>query len=267
MLIAVEWSQGIEDAWSDIASFIPKLFGFLIILIIGYFIAKLIAKAVGAILERVGFDKAVERGGVKKALDKSEYDASDIVGKIVFYALFLIVLTMAFGVFGDNPVSDMLEGVIAYLPKVLAAILIIVIASAIGAAVREMLDATLGGLSYGKALANGVGAAILVVGVFMALNQLQIAPAIVSGLFYALLAIVVGVTVIAVGGGGVGPMRTRWENALAKYDEEKPKVRQASQGAKQRIEQRAKERAEQAEAHGSGGDGAHRLPAPSGPRR
>jgi hypothetical protein len=245
-MIAVQWSQGIEDAWSDIATFVPKFIGFLIILIIGYIIAKLIAKAVGAVLERVGFDKAVERGGVKKALERSKFDASDLVGKIVFYALFLIVLTMAFGVFGNNPISDMLEGIIAYLPKVLAAILIIVIASAIGAAAREMLDATLGGLSYGRALANGVGAAILVVGVFMALNQLQIAPAIVTGLFYAVLAIVVGVTVIAVGGGGVAPMRQRWENALAKYDEEKPKVQEASKGAKERIEQRAKERAQQA---------------------
>lgn len=245
-MFAVEWSQGIEDAWSDIASFIPKFFGFLVILVIGYIIARLIAKAVGAILERVGFDRAVERGGVKKALDKSKYDASDIVGKIVFYALFLLVLTMAFGVFGDNPISDMLAGVIAYLPKVVAAILIIVIVSAIGAAVREMIDASLGGLSYGTALANGVGAAILIVGVFAALNQLEIAPEIVTGLFYALLAIVVGVTVIAVGGGGVAPMRSRWEKTLAKYDEEKPKVQEASKGAKDRIQQRAQERARQA---------------------
>jgi len=273
MLIAVEWSQGIEDAWSDIASFVPKFVGFLIILVVGYFIAKFIAKAVGAILERVGFDRAVERGGVKKALERSKYDASDLVGKLVFYALFLIVLTMAFGVFGDNPISDLLAGVIAYLPKVIAAILIIVVASAIGAAVREVIDASLGELSYGKALANGVGAAILVVGIFMALNQLQLAPAIVSGLFYALLAIVVGVTVIAVGGGGVMPMRRRWENALAKYDEEKPKVQQASQGAKGRISERAQQRAEQAKPDDGGGrdggarDGARALPDPSGPRR
>ncbi len=245
-LFAIEWSQGIEDAWSDIASFVPKFIGFLIILLIGYFVAKLIAKAVGAILERVGFDKAVERGGIKKALEKTEYDASDIVGKIVFYALFLIVLQMAFGVFGDNPISDLLEGVIAYLPKVIAAILIIVIASAIAAAARELIDASLGELSYGKSLANGVGAAIVVVGIFAALNQLQIAPAIVTGLFYAVLAMVVGVTVIAVGGGGIAPMRSRWENALAKYDEEKPKLQQAAQGSKDRITQRAKERADQA---------------------
>jgi hypothetical protein len=266
-LIAVEWSQGIEDAWSNVASFVPKFVAFLIILLIGYIVAKLIAKAVGAVLERVGFDEAVERGGVKKALDKSKFDASDIVGKIVFYALFLIVLTMAFGVFGTNPISDMLEAIIAYLPKVLAAILIVVIASALGAAAREMLDATLGALSYGKALANGVGAAILVVGIFMALNQLKIAPAIVSGLFYALLAIVVGVTVIAVGGGGIGPMRQRWENALTKYDEEKPKMQEASKGAKERIAQRARERAEQAKPTGDAtSPGAHALPT-SAPRR
>ena len=245
-LIAVEWSQGIEDAWSDVASFVPKFIGFLIILLIGYFVAKLIAKAVGAILERVGFDKAVERGGIKKALDRSEYDASDILAKIVFYALFLIVLQMAFGVFGTNPISDLLEGVIAYLPKVIAAILIIVIASAIAAAARELIDASLGGLSYGPTLANAAGIAIVVVGIFAALNQLQIAPAIVTGLFYAVLAIIVGSAVIAIGGGGIGPMRSRWENALARYDDEKPKLQQAAQGSKDRIAQRAQQRADQA---------------------
>jgi mechanosensitive ion channel-like protein len=245
-LIAVEWSQGIEDAWSDVASFVPKFLGFLIILLIGYFVAKLIAKAVGAILERVGFDHAVERGGIKKALDRSEYDASDILAKVVFYALFLIVLQMAFGVFGQNPISDLLEGVIAYLPKVIAAILIIVIASAIAAAARELIDASLGGLSYGPTLANATGIAIVVVGIFAALNQLQIAPAIVTGLFYAVLAIIVGSAVIAIGGGGIGPMRSRWENTLAKYDAEKPKLQQAAQGSKDRIAQRAQQRAQQA---------------------
>jgi hypothetical protein len=245
-LIAVEWSTGIEDAWSDVASFVPKFIGFLIILLIGYFVAKLIAKAVGAILERVGFDKAVERGGIKKALERSQYDASDILAKVVFYALFLIVLQMAFGVFGQNPISDLLEGVIAYLPKVIAAILIIVVASAIAAAARELIDATLGGLSYGTTLANVAGIAIVVVGVFAALNQLQIAPAIVSGLFYALLAIIVGSAVIAIGGSGIGPMRSRWESVLAKYDDEKPKLQQATQGAKDRIAQRAQQRTDQA---------------------
>jgi hypothetical protein len=247
MIAAVEWSQGIQNAWNDLVQFVPRFIGFLIILIIGYVIAKAISKALSAILERVGFDRAVERGGVKKALAQSKYDASDIVGKLIFYALFLLVLQMAFGVFGPNPISDLIRSVIAYLPRVIVAVIIIVVASAIAAAVRELIDASLGGLSYGRTLGNIAGGAILVIGVFAALNELLIAPAIVTGLFYALLAIIVGSAIIAIGGGGIQPMRQRWINVLDKYDEEKPKMQEASKGAKQRIEQRARQRADQAE--------------------
>jgi hypothetical protein len=247
MIVAVEFRQGVSDAWSSVAQFVPKFLGFLLILIIGYFIAKAISKALSAILERIGFDRWVERGGVKKALDSSEYDASDILAKVVFYALFLIVLQLAFGVFGPNPVSDLLTGIVAYLPQVIAAIIIIVVASAIAAAVREVIDASLGGLSYGRMLGNGVGIAILTIGIFAALDQLQIAPAIITGLFYALLAVVAGSAIIAIGGGGIAPMRTRWEQTLARYDEEKPKVRQQVDGAKDRIEQRARQRSAQAD--------------------
>src|SRR3954451_19193210 len=206
MFAEIAWSQGVEDAWSNVAAFVPKFVAFLLILLIGYFVAKLIGKAADALLERVGFDRAVERGGIKRALERTKYDASDIVGKVIFYALFLIVLQMAFGVFGPNPVSDLLEGVIAYLPKVVAAIIIVVIASAIAAAARELITSALGGLSYGTNLGNVAAIGIVTVGVFAALNQLQIAPAIVTGLFYAMLAIIVGSAVIAIGGGGIQPM-------------------------------------------------------------
>jgi len=226
MLAAIEYSQGIEDAWGSIAAFVPKFLGFLVILLVGYFVAKAIGKIVDKVLERVGFDKAVERGGVKQALSTSKYDASDIVSKIVFWTLFLFVLQLAFGVFGANPVSDLLASVIAFLPKVFVAIVIVVVASAIAAGVKELVGNALGGLSYGNALANASSVAIIVLGAFAALNQLEIAPAIVNGLFYAILAVVVGSAIVAIGGGGIQPMRTRWEQALAKYDEEKANMRQ-----------------------------------------
>ena len=228
MLAAIDFEQGISDAWARIAEFVPKFIGFLAILIIGYFVAKAIGKIVDKVLERVGFDRAVERGGIKRALESSKYDASDILGKVVFYALFLIVLQMAFGVFGDNPVSDLLEGVVAYLPKVIAAILIVVITAAIAAAARELLKATLGSMSYAEVLANAAGIAIVTVGIFAALDQLEIAPAIVTGLFYAVLAVVAGSAIIAIGGGGIAPMRQRWEKALSRYDQEKAAMQSRS---------------------------------------
>jgi hypothetical protein len=226
VLAAVDYGRGVEDAWSRITTFVPKFIAFLVILVIGIFVAKAIAKAVDKVLERVGFDKAVERGGIKTALESSKYDASDIVGKVVYYALFLIVLQVAFGVFGANPVSRMIEGVVAYLPKVFAAIVIVVVACAIAAAVKDLIGNALAGLSYGKTLATATSVAIVAVGGFMALNQLQIAPAIVNGLFYAVLAIVVGSSVIAIGGGGIQPMRAQWEKAMGRLEEEGPRVRE-----------------------------------------
>lgn len=234
MILGIELGAGIEEAWADIAQFVPKLVGFLLVLAIGYFVMKVVAKVIDKVLERVGFDKAVERGGVGKALEQSKYDASDVVSKLVFYTLFLFVLQMAFGVFGTNPISDLLTSVIAYLPKVFVAIVIVVVASAIAAGVKEIVEASLGGLSYGKALAVGASTAVLVIGAFAALDQLQIAQNIVTGLFYALLVIVAGSAIIAIGGGGIVPMRQRWENALARLDEEAPKVRaQAQQRAEE----------------------------------
>jgi hypothetical protein len=226
MTLAVEWSRGIEDGWSAVATFIPKLLGFLVILVIGYLVVKAIAKIADRVLERVGFDRAVERGGIKQAMARSKYDASTVVSKIIFYALFLVVLQLAFGVFGQNPVSDLIAGVIAYLPKVLAAIAIIVVLSAVAAAARTLIQSTLGGLSYGQALANVAAGAIIAVGVFMALNQLEIAPAIVNGLFYATLALVVGSGIIAIGGGGIRPMQQVWERAMTRVEEEAPRVRE-----------------------------------------
>ena len=245
IMAANGFTDGLDRAWGNTAEFIPKLGGFLVILFIGYIVAKVVAKIVSAVLERVGFDRAVERGGIKQALANSNYDASSLVGKVVFYTVFLLALQMAFGVFGTNPISDLLTSVVAYLPKVFVAILIIVVAAAIAAAVKEIVEASLGGLSYGRGLALAASATIVTIGLFAALSQLEIATPIVNGLFYAALAIIVGSAVISIGGGGISPMRTQWEKALSKIEQEGPQMRREAQGSGQRIGQRSEERKEQ----------------------
>ena len=236
LLGAIDWSNGVEDAWARVASFVPKFLGFLLVLGIGYVVSKAIATGVDKVLERTGFDRAVERGGVRDALAKSRYDASDIVSKVVFYGLMLFVLQLAFGLFGANPVSELIAGVIAFLPKLLAAIVIVVVASAIAAAVKDIVANALSGVTYGRTLATAASVCILVLGAFMALNQIEIAPAIVNALFYAILAVVVGSAIIAIGGGGIQPMRARWERALKRWDEESPNLRQGVESAKRERE-------------------------------
>ena len=215
--------EPLQEAVANVAAFAPKFVGFLLILLIGYFIAKAIAKIVDKVLERVGFDRAAERGGVKQALARSQYDSSDILAKIVYYAAMLFVLQLAFGVFGPNPISDIIASIIAFLPKIFVAIVIVVVAAAIATAVREIVSSTMGGLSYGGLLANVAGGAILAIGVFAALNQLEIAPAIVNGLFYAILAVIAGSAIIAIGGGGVRPMQAKWEQMLDRAEQDAPR--------------------------------------------
>lgn len=211
--------------WRSVATFAPKLVAFLVILIIGWIVAKLISKAIDKILERVGFDRAVERGGVRKALARSSYDASTIVSKIVYYALLLFVLQLAFGVFGQNPISDLLSGVIAFLPRLVVALIIVVVASAIAAAVRDLVSNALGGLSYGKLLANIASIFILGLGIIAALNQVGIALTVTLPVLVAILGTIGGILVVGVGGGLIRPMQQRWEDYLSKAEDESRNIR------------------------------------------
>jgi hypothetical protein len=239
----VDLEGGLERAWTSIITFLPKLGGFLLILVIGYIVAKVIEKILDRILERVGFDRLVERGGVKRALERSKFDASDILARIAFYTAMLFVLQLAFGVFGPNPISDLIEGIIAFLPNLFVAILIIVITAAVATGVRTIVGATLGGLTYGRLLATVAAAGIWVVGITAALTQINVAEPIVTGLFYALLALVVGVGIVAIGGGGVQPMRDRWQRALNRLDQEAPQIRAEAQtgGGREALRQQGDE--------------------------
>ncbi|HEX5857069.1 MAG TPA: hypothetical protein VFY91_03075 [Microbacterium sp.] len=240
----------LRDGLAAVIAFVPLALLFLLILIVGLIVAKLISKGVEKLLEKVGFDRLVERGGIKRALAGSKLDASDIVGKIIYYTLVLFVLQFAFGVFGPNPVSDLLEGIIAFLPKIIVAIIIIVIAAAIAAGAKSLIQNTLGGLSYGKILANIVAIFILFLGVTAALNQIEVATTVTTPILIAVLAIIAGVIIVGVGGGLIRPMQQRWEGMLTKAEAEAPKIQQQVKGAPSVSEQaqQAKQRAQHAAA-------------------
>lgn len=223
MLAQIDLEGGLEAAWTDVAAFVPKLLGFFVILLLGYLIAKALSKATNAVLERVGFDGWVERGAMRRAFASSSTDPSDVIGVVVFWLVFLVTLQLAFGLWGPNAVSELLSGLIAYLPNVIAAVLILVIAAALARALTGVLEPMLGAVQGGRWIAVGAGAAVMVVGAFAALDQLQIAPAIVNGLFYALLVVLAGSAVVAFGVGGIPVARRyleRWTmRASSKVDE------------------------------------------------
>ncbi len=229
-------SAGLQQAWADIILFVPKLFTCIVILVIGYFVAKLICKLFNKVLQKVGFDRLVERGGVKRALSRTNWEASDILSKLLFYFIMLFALQMAFGVFGPNPISVLLTGIIAYLPNIFVAGIIILVVAAVATGVKQIIQAAIGGLPYGRMVAITAAVAIWTVGAFAALNQLGIAPAIVNGLFYALLAVFVGSAIVGIGGGAIVPLRGQIERLLEKMQQEAPKLKANATGAKARVQ-------------------------------
>ncbi|WP_299051936.1 hypothetical protein [uncultured Nocardioides sp.] len=239
--------DALASGLATIADFVPKLLIFLLILVVGLFVAKAIGRALSALLTRVGFDHAVERGGVKRALANSNLDASDVVGKLIYYTLLLFVLQLAFGVFGANPISDLLSQVISFLPSLIVAIVIVVVAAAIAAAVKGLIQNTLGGLSYGRVLANGASAFILFLGVVAALNQVGVATTVTTPILVTILATIGGILVVGVGGGLIKPMQHRWEDALTKAAAEVPNIRTEAANAPSVSEQarQARDQAQQ----------------------
>lgn len=222
---AVDWQGGVSDAWSTIATFVPRLLFFVVVLVVGYLVAKTLAKVTNSVLERVGFDRAVERGGIKQAMARSSYDASDIVAKLVKYIIVLFTLVIAFNVFGPNPISRLLQDVIAFLPSLIVAIVIIVVAAAIAKVVKDLVENTLGGLSYGTVLANLASVFILFLGVVAALNQVGVATTVTTPVLITILATIGGIAVVGVGGGLIRPMQGRWEQWLNTAEREQRNIR------------------------------------------
>lgn len=212
----------LRDGLSVVLTFVPRLLLFLVILLIGWLIAKALRKLIDKLLERVGFDRVVERGGIGAAMASSKYDASDLVATLVYYAILLVTLQLAFGVFGPNPISELIAGIVAFLPQLVVAIIIVIIAAAIAAAVKDLITGAMGGLSYGRILANIASVFIIGLGVIAALNQVGIATAVTLPILVTILATVGGILIVGVGGGLIGPMRQRWEGWLSTAEREAP---------------------------------------------
>lgn len=210
-MIAVEFSRGVEDAWSDVAQFVPKLVGALVIFLVGAMVARAIRTVITAVLKRVHFDDLVDRSGLGATIERAGYpDAGVLLAKIIYYGVLLLVLQLAISAFGPSPVQDALDGIVGYLPNLVVAIVIVLITGAIAARVRELVQASTQAAGYPDTLARAAAVVVWVIGGFAALDQLQIAESIVATLFSGAVATISLILVIKFGVGGIWAARDRF---------------------------------------------------------
>jgi hypothetical protein len=225
---AVDWTGGLDDAWTSIAAFVPKLLVFLVILLIGWLVAKAVSKGLELLMDKLGFGRLLARAGIDRWTGDSQIDVGTVIVKLVYYFILLIALQLALSAFGDqNPVSQIVNDIVAWLPRAFVAIVIIV-AAAVANAVKDVMGAALSGLSYGRLLTRIVGIFIIALGVIAALNQVGIGLSVTLPVLIAVLATVGGILVVGVGGGLIGPMRQRWEGWLGQLESDTRSFRQSS---------------------------------------
>lgn len=143
----------------------------------------------------------------------------------MYYGVLLIALQIAFGVFGPNPVSALLSAIVAWLPKAIVAIIIVVVAAAVGRVLADLVGSALGGVSWGSFAAKFVHIFVVALGVIAALGQIGVATLVTAPVLIAVLATIGGVLVVGVGGGMVRPMQQRWERWLSRAEQELPTAR------------------------------------------
>jgi hypothetical protein len=227
-MVAIDIGGSLQRLLDSVVRIVPKLIVFIVILVVGWIVAKIIERAVTMILERMHFHRVAERGVVGDALARSDYDAPRLIARLFFYAVLLITLQLAFNVFGRNPISDLLRSIVAWLPRLAVAIIILVIASAIAHAVKDVVAAALSGVTYGRFLASAAAAFVIVLGVIAALNQVGIATTVTEPVLIAALATIGAILAIGLGGSLIKPMQQRWERMLSAGERDVEAVRRSA---------------------------------------
>ena len=199
-------SQALQSLWQGFLTFIPILLGAIIIFIIGWFFAGLMGKIVTEVLKRLKFNQIFQRGGWKAAMEKAEIkvDAAGFIGAIVKWVLIIAVLQVAVGILGWTDFAVLLGKVIDYLPNVIVAALIFVVAVVVADILQKVVVAAAESVNFTSTRFAGaiVKWAIWIFAILAILRQLVIVPELVETLFSAIVYGVVAIFVIAFGLGG-----------------------------------------------------------------
>jgi hypothetical protein len=245
-----DWGQALMASLAGaLAMFfgaIPKILGFIVILIAGWIIAALIEKAIVALLRAVNFNGLAERAGFADFVRKSgmNTDASGLIGGIGKWFVRLIALVVAFDALGLPAVSDVLRQLLLWLPNLVVALVALVIGGIAAAALSRVVRgaAAEGGVGNPDLLAKIASVAVWAFAIVVAVNQIGIASALINILFTA----IVGAVALALGlAFGLGARDTAGDIVRNWYIRSREKTPQIEESPELAIAQRGEGRGSQ----------------------
>lgn len=195
-------SDSVQEGFTVFFEWIPRLAGALAVLVIGYFVAKLVGKLLAKALERAGLDRTLHSGQGGNFVQRVTKSPSGLLGRIAFWAVFLGAVSLAASVLGIAALTGFVAAIWAYIPNVIAALAIFLVAGAVSAAVAGLVSRTMGDTPLGKIAATAVPIVVMSIAVFMILEQLKIATQIVTITYAAIWGAIALGSALAFGLGG-----------------------------------------------------------------
>lgn len=204
---------------AEIWAILPALLGAAVIFVTGYFVARTIERWVDRTLLKLDFNRVAEAGGLREVVDRTgaRLDPAHAIGKLLFWLVMLIVILLASAALGLESINEMFSIMISFIPTLISAIVIVILGMVVGEFLRGLILASAGAVEGVPTLANVTKAAVVVIAIFMALQQVGVADEIVIAGF----TLVFGAAALAVGlafGLGntalAGEVTRRWYESL-----------------------------------------------------
>jgi hypothetical protein len=190
------WQRMVVGA-EQIGSVLPALVGAAVILLTGYFLARQVQRWADDTLKRLNFDRVASAGGLDEAMGRtgSRLDPVRALAKLAFWLVMLVVILLASTALGLESINEMFGTMLAFIPTLIAGIVIVILGIIVGEFVRALIVASAGSVSGVPTVAKMAKGAVIVIALFMALQQVGVAEEIVTAAF----TLILGAAALAVG--------------------------------------------------------------------
>ena len=210
-LAQISIKDSIQGTLDDLGTFLPNLVGALLIFFIGRFIAKFLFKLIKRALQKANVDTLVDRSGLGAPLERAGFaDSAEFLAKLIYWLLMFIVVKLTVETLGLDALQNLIDDLVAWMPKLFVAIIIIFITGAIANFVKGLVGGATANESWGNIVTNVATIGVWFIGGMAALDQVEIASDIVDTLFTVVLSSLAGILVIKFGIGGIWAARDRF---------------------------------------------------------
>jgi hypothetical protein len=221
-----EFADRLQSSFAQIfGQVVPAILGAAVIIFAGYLLAKVLQRLTERGLRRVGLNRMMERGGVTQAVERSgtHVNPTRVLANLVFWFVMFAVILLAANALGLDTLANVMGTLVSYIPSVIAAVVIILVGIVLGGFVEGFIAASAGAVHGGRSLARVGRISVILLSVFMALQELGIATEIVTTAFAILFGAVALAMALAFGLGNrelAGEVTREWYERYRREREE-----------------------------------------------